>query len=90
MKFIAILGLLALTACGTYVVRLYDYHGAAERGEAPAERGEAPAEAPAERGDKGDKGDKGDDGEGKGSGTGEKGSGKSHGGKDKGKDGDDD
>jgi len=79
MKFIALIGLLALTACGTYVARLYDYHGAAERGEAPAE---APAES--------DKGDKGDDGEGKGFGKGEADTGKSHGGKDKGDEGDDD
>jgi hypothetical protein len=64
MKFIALIGLLALTACGTYAVRVYDYHGAAERGEASAE-----APAPAERGDKGKdhggkghgKGDKGKD-----------------------------
>ena len=78
MKYLALIGLLALTACGTYVVRLYDYGN--------AERGEASAEAPAERGNDGDKGD---DGEGKGSGKGEKGSGKGHGGKDKGEDGDD-
>lgn len=74
MKFIALVGLLALTACGTYAVRVYDYGN--------AERGEAPAETPAES----DKGDKGDGGKGKGSEKGEKGSGKGSGGKDKGDD----
>jgi hypothetical protein len=80
MKFIALIGLLALTACGTYAVRVYDYGN--------AERGEAPAEAPAERGE-----DKGDDADGKdkGSEKGEADTGKGGRGKgDKGKDGDDD
>jgi hypothetical protein len=75
MKFIALVGLLALTACGTYAVRVYDY-GNAERGEASAEKGE-------------DKGD--DNGKDKGSEKGEADTGKGGRGKgDKGKDGDDD
>jgi hypothetical protein len=74
MRFVALVGLLALTACGTYAVRVYDY-GHAERGEAPAERGD----------DSDGKGrDKGEDAE-----AGEADTGKGSGGKDKGKDGDD-